>query len=172
MATATAMDRRMFNVCKNWARFSNYLASVSASAHSEVFQKERKNRPSICATNTNMQIEYTNKKMVILYACLRIGAKKSPFLQNEYEGKGKLPLCIFFCSCTICFAVVPCILQLCLFFCRCAKKIKYYSYVQFCWCANEIAVLLCIMQLYIQFVSCELFLQLWEPRKLNEKTQN
>jgi hypothetical protein len=28
--------------------------------------------------------EYTNKIMVILYAYLLIGAKKSPFLQNKY----------------------------------------------------------------------------------------
>jgi hypothetical protein len=28
--------------------------------------------------------KYTNKKMVILYAYLRIGGKKSPFLQNKY----------------------------------------------------------------------------------------
>ncbi len=62
----------------------------------------------------------------------------------------------FFCRFTICFAVVPCILQLC-FFCRCAN-LMYHSYVQFCWCANEIAVVLFILQLCIQFVSCELFL--------------
>ncbi len=76
------------------------------------------------------------------------------------DGQRKIAIVHFLCSCTICFAVVPCILQLCFFFCRCAKTM-YYSYVQFCWCANEIAVLLCILQLYIQFVSCELFSQLY-----------
>ncbi len=70
-------------------------------------------------------------------------------IHGTTEGKGKLPLCILFCSCTICFAVVPCILQLCFIFCRWTKTMYYY-YVQFCWCANEIPVVLCILQLYIR----------------------
>ncbi len=55
-ATAMATDRRMFQVYNNLARFSSYLASFLACAHLEVFQKERKNGPSIRATNTNTQI--------------------------------------------------------------------------------------------------------------------
>ncbi len=80
-------------------------------------------------------------------------------LQTDMRAKENCH-CAFFCSCTVCFAIVPCILQLCFLFSRSAKTM-YYSYVQFCWCANEMAVVLCILHLYIQFVSCELFLQLY-----------
>ncbi len=81
--------------------------------------------------------------------------------------------CAFFYSCTICFAVVPCILQLCFLFSRCAKTM-YYSYVRFRWCENEIAVVLCILQLYIQFVSCELFSQFYNifPCLLGQSHKN
>ena len=41
-------------------------------------------------------------------------------------GQMKIAIVHFFCSCTICFAVVPCILQLCFLFSRCAKTM-YYS---------------------------------------------
>ena len=79
---------------------------------------------------------------------------------NSEWGQRRIAIVHVFCSCIICFAVVPCILHLCFLFSRCAKTM-YYSYVQFCWCANEIAVVPCILQLYIQFVSCELFSQLY-----------
>ncbi len=39
-----------FHVYNNLARFSDYLASFLVSAHLEVFQKERKNGPSIRTT--------------------------------------------------------------------------------------------------------------------------
>jgi hypothetical protein len=83
MATAMAMDRRMFHVYNHLLRYSNYLASFLASAHLEVHQKERKNGHSICTTQIQI-CKYTNKKMVILYAYLRIGVKKTPILQNKY----------------------------------------------------------------------------------------
>ncbi len=70
---------------------------------------------------------------------------------NSEWGQRRIAIVHVFCSCIICFAVVPCILHLCFLFSRCAKTM-YYSYVQFCWCANEIAVVLCILQLYVQFL--------------------
>jgi hypothetical protein len=82
-AMATATDRRMFHVYNNLARFSNYLASFLASAHLEVFQKERKNGPSICTTNTNTQIH--KQKNVILYVYLRIGAKSHLFFKTNTQ---------------------------------------------------------------------------------------
>ena len=53
MATTTVTDRRMFHVYNNNSRFSDDLVSFLASAHLEIFRKEMKNGPSICATNTN-----------------------------------------------------------------------------------------------------------------------
>jgi hypothetical protein len=82
-AMVTVTDRRMFHKYNKLARFSNYLASFLASAHSEVFRKERKKWQLLFVLQIQI-CKYTNKKMVILYAYLRIGAKKITFLQNEY----------------------------------------------------------------------------------------
>jgi hypothetical protein len=69
-----------------------------------VSQKETNIWPSICATNKKMNTQI--KTVVIFYAYLFIGPKKSPFWQNKYtkDGcKGKKPLhrrktvfCVFF----------------------------------------------------------------------------
>ncbi len=72
--------------------------------------------------------------------------------------------CAFFCSCTICFEVLPCILQLCFLFSRWAKTM-YYSYIEFRWCANEIpsccamyfAVVHSVCQLWIVFAVVQYF---------------
>jgi hypothetical protein len=53
MVMATAMDRRMFQVHSNLARFSNYLAFFLASVYLLVSQKETNIWPSIRATNKN-----------------------------------------------------------------------------------------------------------------------
>jgi hypothetical protein len=63
------------------ATFGYYLASFLASVYLSVSQKETNIWPSIRATNKKN--EYTNIKVVILYAYPCIGPKKSPFLAKQ-----------------------------------------------------------------------------------------
>ncbi len=76
---------------------------------------------------SQLQFHFTTAKK--LYNCkTNAQQQKNVQLQNKFIAmRAKENCCLpFFCRCTICFAVVPCILQLCFFF---ADVLKYVLFL-------------------------------------------